>query len=99
MTTQVRAFRSLADTQSVAVLTSNTAITLNYTNGTRALRVCNVGTQVVFINFNAAGSLATGIPIPAGQTEVFTIPNDVTSVGTIANATGSNLYTTVGEGI
>lgn len=100
MTTQFRAWKPLAATQNVAVTNTNQNITLNFTAGTRCVRVVNVGTETVFINFNAAATTASGLPVPAGQTELFTVQNDITTIGVIAATGGANtLYSTVGEGL
>lgn len=100
MTTQFRAWKPLAATQNVAVTNANQTITLNYAHGTRCLRVVNTATETVFINFNAAATLAAGLPVPAGQTELFTIQNDILTLGVIAATGGTGtFYTTVGEGL
>lgn len=100
MSTQTRAFRPLAATQNTAVLATATTVTLNYTNGTFTIRLCNIGTQTVFVAFDGnAASLTTSIPIPAGQTEAFTVSTNTPSFSVIASATGSTLYSTVGEGL
>lgn len=95
----LRTFRPLANTQNTAVTGSNQSVTLNYTMGTRSIRFCNIGTQTVFIDFLASATTGTAMPIPAGQTELFSIGPDVTSFNVIAATTGSTLYSTVGEGL
>ncbi len=103
MSTQWRAFRPLAATQNIAVTATAQTQTLNYALGTFAIRFCNVGTQTVFILAGEASQTAAtttnAIPIPSGQTEIFTFSNGVVSFSVIAGSTGSTLYTTVGEGI
>lgn len=104
MSTQLRAFRPLADTQNIVVTATAQPLTLNYQIGTNAMRVCNIGTQTVFIVINDATSaktstVAIGMPIPAGNTEVFTLGNGSTSLSIIAATTGSTLYVTQGEGV
>lgn len=104
MTTQIRAFRPLADTQNVVVTGTAQTLTFNYQIGTNAMRVCNIGTQTVFVVINDATSnktatVAIGMPIPAGNTEVFTVGNGNQTMSIIAAGTGSTLYVTQGEGL
>lgn len=100
MSTQNRAFRPLAVTQNIGVTAAAQTVTLNYANGTFAVRFCNIGTQTVFVAFDGnAATLTTSLPIPAGQTEVFTFSTGAPSFSVIASATGSTLYSTVGEGL
>jgi hypothetical protein len=98
-------FRPLAATQS-AVLDGIAAstINLNYTHGTTAVRLCNIGTQTVFVRPREADDVTVttvlnGIPIPAGQTAIFTLSRGVTNLSLFASAAGSTLYSTVGEGL
>lgn len=103
MSTNQRAFRPLAATQNLAVTASAQTVTLNYPMGTTALRLCNIGTQTIFILFGevsqTAATVTNAIPIPAGQTEIFTVSQGTITYSVIAPATGSTLYSTVGEGI
>jgi hypothetical protein len=100
MTTQFRAFKALAATQTTAVTNTNQNVALNWNNGTRTIRLCNIGTEVVWVNFDGVAAVGTGIPIPANQTELFIIGKDVTSYGVIAATGGANsLYSTIGEGL
>ncbi len=104
MTMQLRAFRPLADTQNVVVTGSPQTLTLNYQVGTNAMRVCNIGTQTVFFVINDAtsgktASVTTSTPIPAGNTEVFTLGNGAVNLSIVAATTGSTLYVTQGEGL
>jgi hypothetical protein len=104
MSTQIRAFRPLAATQNIAVTASAQTVTLNYSLGTPQIRFCNIGTQTVFIVLGDNSSqidatAANAVPIPAGQTEIFRVPPNCPSYSVIAGATGSTLYSTVGEGI
>lgn len=100
MSTQIRAFRPLAPTQNLAVGTAPQTITLNFQLGTPQVRLCNIGTQTVFINVDgAAADVTTGVPLPAGQTEIFRLATNTASISAIAAAIGSTLYTTVGEGL
>lgn len=101
MSAEVRTFRPLAATQSLAVTAASQPISLNFLLGTRAVRLSNVGTQTVFIKFGtgAAATTTDDMPLQAGNTELFTIGNDITTITVIAAATGSTLYSTIGEGL
>lgn len=104
MSTQRRAFRPLAATQNIAVTASSQTQTFNYSLGTFAVRYCNVGTQTVFVlpsesSIPTAATVTNAIPIPSGQTEIFTSATGTINFTVIAAATGSTLYTTVGEGL
>jgi hypothetical protein len=102
MTTQTRAFRPLAATQNTAVTSASQTLTFTYVAGTRAIRVCNVGTDTVFINIisTASATVAAGVPILANTCDWFTITNDQTTIKFIGAAGGlSTLYVTVGEGM
>lgn len=101
---QLRAFQPLAATQNIAVTASSQAVTFNNSLGTRVCRFCNVGTQTVFVLLSesaspTAATVSNAIPIPAGQTEIFTINKDQIGFTVIAGTTGSTLYTTIGEGL
>lgn len=105
MANQFRAFRPLAATLSATPdgLVAST-ITLNYNLGVRAVRLCNIGTQTVFVLLREAGDATAatalnGIPVPAGQTELFTLPLGITTLSVFSAAAGSSIYATIGEGI
>jgi hypothetical protein len=52
------------------------------------------------VNFGGVAAIGTGIPIPAGQTEIFTVPQGISTYGVITTAPSTNtLYSTIGEGI
>lgn len=104
MSTQLRAFRPLAATQNIAVTaTAQTQTITPVALGTFVVRFCNIGTQTVFVLFGestqTAATITNAIPIPAGQTEIFTASQGTLSFSVIAGATGSTLYSTVGEGL
>lgn len=101
---QLRAFRPLAATQNIAVTaTAQTQTFSPVPFGTSAVRLCNVGTQTVFVLFGessqTAATVSNAIPIPAGQPYIFTMSQGTLSFSVIAGATGSTLYSTVGEGL
>lgn len=104
MSTQFRAFRPLLATQNIAVTAAAQTQTFSPApNGTSAVRFCNVGTQTVFVLFGeatqTAATVSNAIPIPSGQTEIFTMSQGTLSFSVIAGATGSTLYSTIGEGL
>lgn len=103
MSTQLRAFRPLAATQNIAVTAAAQTQTLNLSLGVFAIRFCNIGTVTVFVlageTTQTDATVSNAIPIPAGQTEIFTFPKGTATFSVIASATGSTLYTTVGEGL
>lgn len=104
MSTQWRAFRPLLPTQNIAVTaTAQTQTFSPVPPGTTSVRFCNIGTQTVFIVIASAtqtdATVSNGVPIPAGQTEIFTLFKDTLTFSVIASATGSTLYSTIGEGI
>lgn len=102
MSAEIRPFRQLAASQKTTVNTGSQLVALNYTAGTRSIRFACVGTADVFIELGtstATASTDTSLCLAAGQTEVFTIGNDVTHYAVIAGALGSTLYSVVGEGI
>jgi len=71
--------------------------------GSRQIRVKNIdATNLVYINFGnstVTASLATGIPIGAGETAGFTIGDDVTHVAAICSAGTPVIYFTPGYGV
>lgn len=106
MTMQIRAYRPLGNNKTVNLVVGTASTSLAVPDvpfGTRALRIANIGTQVVFIELTTgtaiAASLTTSVPLLPGSVEVFTLANDITHVATIAAATGSTLYITYGEGM
>lgn len=103
MSTQNRPFKPLAPTQSTAVTATAQRVNLNFSLGTFQIRFCNAGNQMVFILPGeispVAATFANAIPIPAGQTEVFSFSPGTTSYSVIAGDVGSILYSTVGEGV
>lgn len=103
MSTQWRAFRPLALTQNTASTAASQTVVFNINIGTFAVRFCNIGTQTVFVlpyeSTAVAATVNNGVPIPAGQTEIFTFSQGTSGYTFIAAAVGSTLYSTVGEGL
>jgi hypothetical protein len=89
------------NTSNVAVTSSNQAVALNRTGTAQnALRVHVTGTEDVFINIGGTAAVATSMPVGAGHTEVFGLPDNVTSVGVIGVTGGlSTVYFTLGNGV
>ncbi len=103
---QLRAWRNIlpAATVNAAVGTSSSFIDLSaITPGVCAIRVANVGANVIFIEqveaAATAASVTTSVPILPNTVEVFTFPNDKIGVAVIAAATGNTVYITPGEGL
>lgn len=82
----------------VASTTANVALTL-----ANQQRVMNNGTATAWIKFGAdntvTATLAAGIPVGPGVTEVFTPPPGTTYVAAIAAASTGKIYFTPGIGI
>ena len=97
----VNSFFPQGATSSVAVTSASQSVTLVRTGTSAcAIRVHVIGTEDVFIQFGAAAVLATSMPVGAGHTELFSLPDDVTSIGVIGATGGlSTVYFTVGNGI
>lgn len=104
MSTDVRTFRPLAATQTIAATTTSASLTLNGPGGSRAVRIYNAGTSTVFLNMIANGtpSVATdtaGLPIPSGGIETFSVSQDIVAIGAICTSGTATVYVTVGEGL
>lgn len=105
--TFIRAFRPLGvnKTFSIAVTAASQTLVIPDTPfGTRALRLVNSGSQLIFVDFLNSGqagvaSVTTSMPLFPNTVEVFTIGNDIGSMVVIAGAVGSTLYATYGEGL
>lgn len=92
------------NTVNLAVTASSGSVALVGTpgQGYQSVRIVNVGTQTVFIEFStgaATASTSVDMPMLPGTVEVFWLPKPITHVNAIAAATGSTIYCTVGEGI
>lgn len=98
MQTYVRPFSAVQESsQTLAVLATNSALTLPARNGNCTIRIAVSGGQTVFWRYDAAAAVATSVPVLAGLTETFFLPKDVTTINFIAGATGSTVYITIGE--
>jgi hypothetical protein len=66
-----------------------------------SVRVLNTGAAPVFIAFGTSGvttATTTGLPVPAGVVNTFTVPEGTTHAATIIAAATATVYFTVGEG-
>lgn len=91
------AFTQIGATVNVAVTGTAQSLTFTVYEGGTNVRLTNIGTQTVFINFQATATTANGIPLLANTSEVFA-KGSATSVSAIASTTGSTLYATTGLG-
>jgi len=83
----------------VTATTGNVAVT-RPSVGIQSMRIANIGTQTIFVNFGTsavAAVLATSMPILPNTVETFCLQNEVTYVAAIAASTGSTMYITTGE--
>lgn len=106
MTAQLRAFRPLGNNRTVSIAVTNASQSLTIPDtpyGTRAVRIVNLGTDTIFIEFQetaTAAAVATSMPMIANTVEVFTLPNDKLTIKVIGAAGGlSTMYVTYGEGL
>jgi len=89
-------------TVNLAVLATTANVQVNPTTvGHREIRIANIGTNVVFINFGkdstVQASLTTSIPMLPNAVEKFYLHNDESWVAAIAGSTGNTIYITEGE--
>lgn len=105
-TPQLRAWHPLNQLTTVnqAVGTSSAFLDLSTTTpGTCAIRVANVGANVVFMeqveSAATAATVAASVPILPNTVEVFTFPNDKIGVAFISASAGNTVYVTPGEGL
>lgn len=91
-----------SNTTNAAVTASSAQLTLPtpMANGPQTIMLTNIGTQTVFWAFGSVtASLTTSMPLLAGTTQSFTLPDGVTQISVIAANTGSILYATLGTGV
>jgi len=102
MMSLIRPFGALQNTATlnIAVTASEQKLTLAPAGiGYRSVRLCNLGTQTIFVTFTGTADITTAMPIPAGAVEILILEPDVKYISVIASATGSTLYATIGQGI
>lgn len=98
----LRTFKPTMATQNVGPGLAALTLTLNNTQGTRAIRLYNKGTDTVFVDFTSGANSATtttSMPLAPGAIEIFTVAHDVTTMSYIGLAGGNTLYSTIGEGL
>lgn len=106
MSLQKRAWRPLFENDTVSVAVGTTGGFVGFPKtpfGTRAIRLVNIGTAVVFIELTetptATATTTNSVPVLPNTVEVFTIANDEIGIAYIGSASGSTLYFTCGEGL
>lgn len=95
----IRLFKATGDTVNIDVAASSARIALGVPGP--AIRVMNNGTATAWIKFGdvtVAATLAAGIPVGPGVTEVQGIPVDATHVAAIAAGATGKIYFTPGTG-
>lgn len=92
-------------TANINVSSSNQAVLVTNQRGEVQIRVMNNGSATAWIAFGGnavAASLNTGIPVPSGGVEVFTVvapyQDNIYAAAIAAGSTG-NIYFTPGAGI
>jgi hypothetical protein len=91
------------DVTTVAAVTATTAafpITLNsLAPPIVQVRAYNAGPGLAFIGFRGTATVTTGMPLPPGAVEIFTLNGDQRSFGLIAaSGTTATVYLTPGSG-
>lgn len=98
-----KAFAPAGNTVNLAVTTTTgrVALTAPASAGGYQERLYNAGSATVFVRFGTntiEATTGTGMPIPSGQTEVFTVASTVTHVAAITASGTATLYATTGYG-
>jgi hypothetical protein len=104
-----QAFAPLGNTANVAIgNTSANVLVIAGSGGASGfsgyqMRLHNSSSSTVFVAFGstsaATAAVGTGLPLPPGDVEVFTVPFQTAYVAVIAVAAGGTLYATPGEGV
>lgn len=105
MTYQVvtKPFDRFGNTVNLAVLatTANVQV-IPIVAGSHTVRIANIGTNVVFVEFGTpnttAATVTTSMPLLPNSVETFWFHNDWQYVAAIAASTGNTIYVTTGEG-
>ena len=98
-----KAFAPAGNTVNLAADTSTdrVALTAPASAGGYQVRIYNAGSATAFVRFGTDTIEATtgaGMPIPSGQTEVFTMASTVTHMAAITASSTATLYVTTGYG-
>ena len=104
MSMETRAFRPIGATTTATATAGSAVVTLPYTQGSRSVRIANVGADHVNIEFGAGATVTattTASMLVLGNTvEVFSTPVGVDRVAVIAySTTGSVVFIQCGEGV
>lgn len=70
--------------------------------GASSIRIANLGTVTIFINFGTKAVIAvaaTDMPIPAGIVEVISLPNGAEYIAAITAGTAATLNIIPGDGV
>lgn len=90
-----------ADSKTISATTSSAATSFNPAGQFITARLYNAGPDTVFVEFGGSAvvaAVASGMPIPPGQTEVFAI-HPIQYIATICPTSTATLYVTPGEGV
>ena len=95
--------RQSTNTVNLAVTASSQTLAVPVAGiGYRSVRICNVGSNVVFLQFGtstATATTTTSMPMAGDSVEVFLLDPETTYVAAIAGTTGNTIYMTVGTGV
>lgn len=102
----MKPFLPTGDTVNIVVGAASARVALGppVSNGALQCRIMNNGTATVWIKFGdstVTATVAAGIPVGPGVTEVLTTPHVATAVNVAAIAAGATgtIYFTQGEGV
>lgn len=99
----MQAFSPTGATVSLAVTTTTGSVALTAPGGSGGsdVRLYNAGGSLVFVAFGSSTVQAavTSLPLPAGQTEVFSVGPGSTHVAAITASGTATLYATTGRGV
>ena len=100
--TDVNAFYPNGSTVNLTASTSSGRVAVTGPGTGANVRVYNSGTDTAFIAFGdstVTASTTTGMPIPGGAVEMFTLPQNITNIAAITASGSPVLYFTTGQGI
>jgi hypothetical protein len=90
---------SPAETKSLSGTSTSSSAT--FATAHQTMRVCNFGPNKAFLRYGSGAQIAltTDMPVPVGNTEIFTLPPVATTVAVIcASGETAAVYVTAGEG-
>lgn len=100
--TDVNVFQPNGSTVNLSVTTSSASVALTGSGTGANVRVYNAGSDTIFLAFGTSGVTAattTGIPIPSGAIEMYTLPPTFTHAAAITASGSATAYFTTGQGI